>query len=154
MKQFSILAVVLGCLLAGVARGDDSSSVQDQAHAWNATYHLTRYDLDFLFDSISFRDGEWHFKPSTNVLNMHWRIRNDELDMTGLCESVQSLDFEPGSSLEITRDDLDLLFKPLDATTFQVYLRVRPAGGDFDDVRARETILEPSVSGYRLVSGE
>jgi len=153
MKLFSILTLALACLLSGVARAGSTGSIQDQKQTWDFTNHLTQDDFDFFFDSISFRDGEWHFQLSTNAFNMHWRIWNPDLDITGVCSSGESLDLEPGSSLQITRDDFTLTFHPIDPTTFQVYLRVKPAEGDIDDVRARQAILEPSLGGYRLAFG-
>ncbi|HEY0256614.1 MAG TPA: hypothetical protein VGC39_04145 [Candidatus Methylacidiphilales bacterium] len=150
MKKACLLVLMLAYFLEGSSDGIDIASFQEQRRAWGDLDHITRGDLIFFFDHISFQDGRWEFKLSPNVRGMLWRIRNDSSDTTGTCDSGQVLNFAAGSSLEIKRSDIDLVFHPLSNTTFQVRLKIKSDSQSANYSQESEAILASFGAGYRL----
>jgi hypothetical protein len=102
---------------------------------------LTRGDLNFFFERVSFHNGQWEFKLSPNVRGMLWRIRKDRSDLTGACESGQVLNVPALASLEIKRKDIRLYFAPRDVVSFNVYLTLDPEKSENSGREDREVII-------------
>ena len=136
-----------------VVSAEDANSFIARHRAEENQHHITRSDLSFFFERISLTNQGWEFKLSPNVRGMLWRIRKDNSDVTGACDSGQIIDLKPGASLLIERKDLDLFFDPRGFAGFTVRLRIKPDGGS-DFTEAREAIMAARGEGFVLMFAE
>jgi len=145
---------ILSLIIARPALAMDVESFKAQQRAWEDQSHITRGDLAFFFDRISFTDHGWEFKLSPNVPGMLWRIRKEKTDITGACDSGQVLNLPAGASLEVKQKGLVLFFEPRGVAGFQVRLSIETKIGDSMDHEAREALLAADGAGFGLMYAE
>ena len=148
MHRALFIALIFALSVVGEAKAQiDGAS---RMRAWDDLDHITRGDLNFFFERISFTNGHWQFVFSPNVRGMLWRVKSDNSDITGACDSGQVLNIPARASLEIKRQGTRLFFDPMNEVSFRVYLTLEPEKGVSTEREEREVMMVAWHGGINL----